>query len=146
MKTRSRQEPKATVHYWLLIIVALGLLSLAVGHFGGNNALDEAPAAIGSGEQRPESRIYTVTYRFGVFSPTNLRIRAGDTVTFKNDDTAGIRITTQLNPRTQRAEFDSVGPVPPNSSFSYTFTNEGVFAYHNAEDTRQAGVIIVRAP
>ena len=144
---RTRTEPKSPVNYWLLILFALALLAFAVAKLGDGNA-PELNANISTGQEetkQSQTRIYTVTFKFGVFSPTNLRIRIGDTVTFRNIDSQNIHITSQLNPRTKRAEFDSVGPVPSDSSFSYTFTNEGVFAYHNADDEREAGVIIVRA-
>lgn len=146
ISARTRKEPHSPVNFWLLIILALGLLAIAVAYFGDSNVVDESSARLGDQtEDKPQSRVYTVTYRFGVFSPTNLRIKVGDTVTFRNTDSGSIRITANPDPQGGRPEFDSVGQVPPNSSFSYTFISEGVFAYHNSANERQAGVIIVRA-
>lgn len=147
ISARANKEPHSPVNFWLLIILVVGLLAFAVGHFGDGNDADIQAAVGGSGvDERAPSRTYTVAYRFGVFSPTNLRIKAGDTVTFRNHDSGAVHIIATINSKTNRPEFDSVGAVPSDSSFSYTFTNEGVFAYHNAEDERQAGVIIVRVP
>lgn len=147
LSTRSKKEPHSPVNFWLLILLVLGLLAVAVGYFGNGRAPELETAAVGQEEERKlPSRTYTVTYKFGVFSPTNLRIRVGDTVTFKNKDSGGIHIIASANPQTDRPEFDSIGEVPTDSSFSYTFINEGVFAYHDVDDDRKAGVIIVRAP
>ena len=147
ISARTNKEPHASVNFWLLIILVVGLLAFAVGHFGDGNNADIQTANTGEQtERRAPSRTYTVTYRFGVFSPTNLRIKAGDTVTFRNNDSGAVHIIANINPRTNRPEFDSVGEVPTDSSFSYTFINEGIFAYYDADDDRKAGVIIVRAP
>jgi plastocyanin len=91
-----------------------------------------------------EARVYSISYRFGVFSPTNLRIHIGDTVRWKNDSPLPIRITAQLQAEQKVPEFDSVGSVQPGSYFSYTFSTAGVFGYINRSNSNESGVIIVR--
>lgn len=92
-------------------------------------------------EESREPRFYTVTYKSGVFSPTNLRIHAGDTVRFKNDSFFGIRIVADPH---QLPGLDSVGDIPQGSYFSYTFGEKGIFDYHNGKDAEQQGTIMVR--
>ncbi|HXV27090.1 MAG TPA: hypothetical protein VD862_03670 [Candidatus Paceibacterota bacterium] len=138
------KEPHAPVNFWVLIILSLVCMVAAIRFLGESGPAD-APVASGTPSERA-ARVYTVTYKFGVFSPTNLRIHAGDTVTFRNEGPRSVRIAGTLNPRTGRPEFDSNGPVPVGSSFAFTFAEGGVFAYHNSENEQEAGVIIVRAP
>ena len=130
--------------FWLLIIVTLILLAVAVNVFGSRQVdqvgIVTSPTASPIDVIPP--RIYTVSYRNGVFSPTNLRIHAGDTVRFRNDALLPIHITADAD--TKLAGFDSVGDVPQSSYFAFTFAAKGVFGYHNTRDAKQAGTIIVR--
>lgn len=92
-----------------------------------------------------EPRFYTVSYRSGVFSPTNLRIHAGDTVRFKNESFFSIHVISDPHPaHNQLPGFDSVGDIPQGSYFSYTFSEKGIFGYHNEKKPEEQGTIIVR--
>ena len=127
---------------WLLIVVLLVLMGLAVSILGGSQGLGGAVPAI-SEEPTPtetrQPRIYTVSYKNGVFSPTNLRIHAGDTVRFKNESLFSLRILSD-----SYLGFDSVGEIPQGSFFSFTFAAKGIFDYHNNSNAEEKGTIIVR--
>lgn len=130
--------------FWLLIILVLFLLALSVLMLGKQNVdnsgmtiVSETPTPTPS-ESTP-AKMYTVTYKNGVFSPTNLRIHAGDTVRFKNDGAFPIRIVSS-----DIVGFDSVGDIPQGSYFSFTFAAKGTFSYYNTRSTEQTGSIIVR--
>lgn len=143
-----RRQPSADPsrpHFWPLIIIVLVLLASAVAFFGPRSS-DATPgiSPTVSGTPDREARVYQVSYRFGVFSPTNLRIHAGDTVRFRNDSPLPIRITAQLQPGQKLPDFDSVGDVQPGSYFSYTFAKAGIYGYYNHSNPNEAGVIIVR--
>lgn len=130
--------------FWLLIVVSLMLMAGAVVIFGqaendisqGTISPTESPA------DSKQTRIYTVSYKSGVFSPTNLRIHSGDTVRFKNDGLFSIHIIA--DPPEDLVGFDSVGDVPPGSYFTYTFAAKGTFGYRNERDRTETGAIIVR--
>lgn len=127
--------------FWVLIILVLMLLGLAVtllGKSDNTGATSPTPIEPTPIESR-QPRIYTVSYRSGVFSPTNLRIHAGDTVRFKNEGLFGIRIVSQ-----DIVGFDSIGDIPQGSYFSFTFAARGIFEYHNQKNTKETGTIIVR--
>src|SRR3989344_1035381 len=127
---------------WLLIVVLLVLMGLAVSILGDSQGLGGAVPAI-SEEHTPtetrQPRIYTVSYKNGVFSPTNLRIHAGDTVRFKNESLFSLRILSD-----SYLGFDSVCEVPQGSFFSFTFAAKGIFDYHNYSNAEEKGTIIVR--
>ncbi len=130
--------------FWMLIILALVLFGLAVSMLGRfqNIGTDlPTPAETISAEIKP-SRIYTVSYKSGVFSPTNLRIHAGDTVRFKNEAIFPIRIVS--GPDNSLVGFDSVGDIPQGSYFAFTFAAKGIFDYHNDRNPKETGTIIVR--
>ena len=135
-------EPSGRLHLWPLIIIVMALLAVAVGFFSQESS--SAPSSTTSGTPERQARIYTVSYRFSVFSPTNLRIHIGDTVRFRNDSYSPIRVVAQLQPDRRTAEFDSIGTIEPGGYFSYTFANMGIFGYNNYADANEAGVIIVR--
>lgn len=131
--------------FWMLIILMLVLFGLAVSILGGGsqNLGTDLPTPT---ETVPTdvklSRIYTVSYKSGVFSPTNLRIHAGDTVRFKNEGIFSIKIVS--GPDSSLAGFDSIGDIPQGSYFSFTFAAKGIFDYHNDKSPKETGTIIVR--
>ena len=128
--------------FWLLIITMMLMLAGAIKVLGNSSKLiSKIPLPTPSELRGP--RFYTVSYKSGVFSPTNLRIHAGDTVRFKNEGFFNIRIVSdpQVN-GSQIPVFDSVGDIPQGSYFSYTFAEKGTFGYHN--NTDEQGTIIVR--
>ncbi len=130
--------------FWMLIILTLVLFGLAVSMLGRpqNPGADlPTPTETVSTEIKP-SRIYTVSYKSGVFSPTNLRIHAGDTVRFKNDGIFSIRIVS--GPDSSLVGLDSIGDIPQGSYFSFTFAAKGIFDYHNDKNPKETGTIIVR--
>ncbi|MBX4190115.1 cupredoxin domain-containing protein [Candidatus Parcubacteria bacterium] len=125
---------------WLLIILFLAFLPLSVMIFGKNQQLvgpiatiDPTPSATA------QPRVYTVSYDAGVFSPTNLRIHAGDTVKFKNSSVFPLHVTSS-----DVIGFDSVGDIPQGSYFVFTFAAKGEFSYHSTRNVDQGGTIIVR--
>lgn len=130
---------------WVLIILLLVLLSVAVLYFGSDVSYEPATASTGrNGAVRPP-RAYSVLYSGGVFSPTNLRIHSGDTVKFQNNSLAAVRIV----PDTEKDQlngvgFSNIGEISSKNSFSYTFSSQGIFNYHNERNPNEAGAIIIR--
>ncbi|HZZ99245.1 MAG TPA: hypothetical protein VFK07_00855 [Candidatus Paceibacterota bacterium] len=137
---RKANEPGIS---WLLIVLVLCLLALAVIVFGRPQQTLSGPLPSITPETSAmpsnQPRVYTVSYDAGVFSPTNLRIHAGDTVRFRNDSIFPIHIVSA-----DIIGFDSVGDIPQGSYFSFTFAARGTFGYDNQHSPDQAGAIIVR--
>ena|SRR3989344_3665373 len=130
---------------WLLIVLLLVLLAGAVSYLGERPNRDSGSGKIIPDAESRAPRVYTVSYKSGVFSPTNLRIHAGDTVRFKNEGFFGIRIASDPHPtHDDLPGFDSVGDVPQNSYFSLTFSSKGIFGYHNEGNPEEGGTVIVR--
>ena len=126
---------------WLLIVLVLILMAFAVSMFR-QPVISDTSGSIGfSLEPTPSTqpRVYTVSYKNGVFSPTNLRIKAGDTVRFKNESIFSIRIIGD-----DLVGFDSIGDVPQGSFFAFTFAAKGIFSYYSGENHNESATIIVR--
>jgi plastocyanin len=138
-KFRKENEPGIS---WLVIILLLALLAVAVMVFDKHDD-PIAGATPTPAEESPTpsmaARVYTVSYDAGVFSPTNLRIHAGDTVRFKNESIFPIHVVSD-----DIVGFDSVGDVPQGSYFAFTFAARGTFSYYNKHNKDQTGSIIVR--
>lgn len=138
----SDNEPKPKGYFWLIIVFLLAALGVSVAFFNRGNKYDLSALA-GQPQQTKETerapRIYSVSYKNGTFSPTNIRIRAGDTVRFENHSLFGIRVVSD-----DLVGFDSIGPVPAGGVFTYTFTARGIFIYFNEKEPEQVGKVIVR--
>lgn len=126
---------------WLLVVLLLILSAFAVTHFQSEQpAVSPLPSSSDDAVAPSTApRMYTISYDSGVFSPTNLRIHAGDTVRFKNDSIFPIRIVSD-----DVVGLDSVGDIPQGSYFSYTFAVRGTFGYRNTHNSDQTGSISVR--
>lgn len=127
--------------FWLIFVILLIIAAFSVVHFGSlQPTVSPTPTSsdLSASISNPP-RIYTVSYNSGVFSPTNLRIHAGDTVKFKNDSIFPIHIVSD-----DLVGLDSTGDIPQGSFFSFTFAAKGTFSYYNQSDPNQTGMIIVR--
>lgn len=140
-RRRRRRQKEPTSVFWIFIILILGLFVASVMFFtkGQTVEVSEKNATIVDDDESRSSRVYTVTYRNGFFSPTNLRIHMGDTVRFKNEGILSIRIISESLPG-----FDSVGTIPRGGVFSYTFSSRGIFQYYNERNEEEIGTVIVR--
>jgi plastocyanin len=146
LKERS-EPPVGPGLFWILIVVFLFFMGTAVYVFDGDRTAENASGNGGSPTPTASqlSRIYTVNYKNGVFSPTNLRIHVGDTVRFRNDGIFPIRILPEGYPdNADLPGFASVGDIPQDSFFAYTFAVKGVFGYYNEKNSKEVGTIIVR--
>lgn len=130
---------------WFLIPVLLIVFAGVILVFNKNRQFPQAARLPASLETAKQGRIYTVFYTSGVFSPTNIQINLGDTVRFRNDSFFGIRVVS--NPHPQHSDLpglDSITDIPQNGIFSYTFTQRGIFDYHNEKNPQQDGTVIVK--
>jgi len=129
-------------NFWFFVILLLVAFGLSVFIFNKNKEISNfsQPSPI-----YHNSKVYTVFYTNGVFSPTNLQINIGDTVRFNNDSFVSIRIVSDPHPQhNDLPGFDSVSDVLPQSVFSFKFIKKGIFGYHNEKNPSQGGTIIVK--
>lgn len=94
---------------------------------------------------RGASRSVRVTLTKDGFSPAQITITAGETVTFVSIAGAPFWPASDPHPaHTIYSAFDPREPVPAGTSWSFTFTKVGTWPYHNHLDPSEHGTIVVR--
>jgi plastocyanin len=86
----------------------------------------------------PAAQEVPIDIRDLAFSPDQVEIAVGDTVTWTNQDQVPHTATSN-----QQGVFQS-GTITPGSSFSHTFTEAGEFPYHCEFHPNMSGTIVVR--
>ena len=103
----------------LLIALVLAALGTGLAACGGSGD-DAAPAAA----QPPTSAGGAkVSVQDNTFKPGNIKVKAGDTVTFTNDGAVAHTVTA-----TDGADFDS-GTLAPGKTFSFVAAGHGKISY-----------------
>jgi plastocyanin len=98
----------------ILIILLIGLVSLGFLARLQNAPTPTSVATISS---------TNVEIKNMAFSPADLQVKIGDTVTFTNNDSVAHTVTSDTG------TFDS-GTIEPGKSYTKTFDTAGTFAYH----------------
>jgi len=88
--------------------------------------------------------VYNGSDERGGFAPQILRIKKGDTVTFKNQSALPLWIASNPHPlHTGYSGFDSKKSLKSGETYTFTFTRIGSFGYHNEMHLSHKGTIIV---
>ncbi|WP_428117766.1 cupredoxin domain-containing protein [Candidatus Poriferisodalis sp.] len=87
---------------------------------------------------------WVVTYSSdGLFVPERLEIVTGDTVTFVNESGYGVWPASNIHPsHAIYPTFDPLGDIPSGESWSFRFTRNGTWRYHNHSLASETGVIV----
>lgn len=161
---------------WLIIagvIIVLAFGYLAYSSMGRDVApaveensdtlTDEANESVGAetGESTPaasETSPVTITYDGSRFSPANVTVPVGTTVTWTNQSGGRMWVGSDDHPTHTRYDGTSTGehcangaPTGPEvfdqcsatASFSFTFTKPGTWAYHNHANSSARGSVTV---
>ncbi len=89
-------------------------------------------------------RTYTVELRDAGFFPTELTLRNGDTVIFKNVGTRAMWPASDPHPTHEDlSPFDPQDGIEPGQSWTYTFTTPGSWRYHDHFNVTSQGEIVV---
>jgi plastocyanin len=94
-----------------------------------------APTIVLSKPAKPQT--HKVTIKGMKFTPANLTIKAGDSVTWENADDRDHTVDAADN------SFNS-GNIGPNGTFSFTFNKSGKFAYNCGLHPRMRGQVVVQ--
>lgn len=94
----------------------------------------------------------TITYTDTGYSPATVRIKVGETVTFKNQSSQTMWTASAVHP-THRAypttggclgsTFDACKGVQPGDSWSFKFDIAGAWKYHNHLNPSATGTVVV---
>ena len=154
-----------TILTWVVIlVVVVGGIFLLVSNDTKNNVeedvVDTTMPVPAPGNEDVEEMIVNdsgnvVTYTKGGFSPKEITVKKGETVTFINESSgdmwvaSAIHPTHSLYPKKRRSDclgssFDQCKAVEAETSWSFTFDVEGKHGYHNHVRSSDSGKVIVK--
>jgi len=144
----------------IVLILTIVLLAFA-GYFAFTNRA-AAPLNLPTESEADagDSFAATVVYSNEGFSPSNVNIKAGETVRFVNTSSGNMWVGADDHPtHTQydgtstkehcadgeetKGTFDQCQAVPAGAYWQYTFDKEGVWAYHNHVKSSFGGTVTV---
>jgi plastocyanin len=143
--------------YWpfiVVIVVIVAVAAIAIGNKNSKNATTPPPAptptssnaatnntnpttASPSGSSSSTSENNKVTIANMSYSPADITVKKGTSVTWTNNDSIAHTVTADSN-----NAFDS-GNLGPGKTFSFTFNNVGTFAYHCTYHSDMHGKVTV---
>jgi plastocyanin len=116
----------------LLLVLVTALVGCTGG--GGSTTPPAATPPSGSGAA-PAASAPTVVEKGLAFDPSTLEVKIGDTVTFKNEDTA---------PHIVQIDGQDLGQQEPGASVTWTAATAGTFPYSCTIHPSMTGEIIVK--
>ncbi len=94
---------------------------------------------IGTENIPAEAKSWAVDIKGFAFNPGTVTIKAGETITWTNSDTAPHTVTDISGPESFKSD-----PVAPGGSFSHTFTKPGKYTYKCSIHPTMNGVVVVQ--
>jgi|SRR3989344_153341 len=92
-----------------------------------------------------QNKTWTISMTSNGFEPSELTIKAGDTVKFVNNDTAKHWPASDVHPTHQiLPEFDALKGIEPGASYQYTFKKIGEWSMHDHLRSSFRGTITVQ--
>lgn len=137
MKHQSDTQPKhpkrisaITAALCVVAILAIGVFAAACGGTTATTAAGPGTTAGGAGGGQ-------VVMKGFAFAPADVTIKAGESVTWTNQDSAAHDVTAD------NGEFKS-GNVASGATFSFTFAKAGSYPYHCAIHPTMKGTVTVK--
>lgn len=105
-----------------------------------------------------EPKTVIVTFTDSGYAPASVTIKAGDTVTFRNESDSAMWTASGAHPShalysgttlsehcpdAAQTSFDACGSTQPGGSWSFTFQKTGTWKYHNHVGPSDFGTIVV---
>lgn len=85
-----------------------------------------------------------VTYKDGVFMPSNFSIKSGTTVSFVNEGDDGMWVAANPHPtHISVPGFDALRAYNKGETYKFTFIKKGSFGYHNHLNPMARGTLTV---
>jgi plastocyanin len=109
----------------LAVIAVLALAVIALAGCSSTPAPTPAATSGSSSSAAPAAGAAVAISNFA-FSPADITVKVGDTVTWTNNDSVGHTVTSDTG------AFDSPNPIAQGSTYSFKFTKAGTYPYHCA--------------
>jgi plastocyanin len=91
------------------------------------------------------AKTYTIIFQNDVFTPNNVNIRQGDSVTWVNSAEYDFWPASNIHPTHEiYPEFDPKKPIGPGKNWTFTFTKSGIHRFHDHLLETATGSVTVR--
>lgn len=101
-----------------------------------------SPATSSAASQTAEKNVVTITS--SGFSPQNITIKAGETVTWMNEDTVDHTVNSAVHPTHQLYPPLNLGVIKPGGKSALAFPKAGAYKYHDHLNPSHTGTITVQ--
>ncbi|OGG24160.1 hypothetical protein A3A79_03135 [Candidatus Gottesmanbacteria bacterium RIFCSPLOWO2_01_FULL_43_11b] len=134
------------------VLIGLVVLLIGIGAgwfvFGGKTETPESampvPGTTGVTEMVVNEEQSTVTYTDTGYSPKEITVKQGTTVTFVNQSSGGMWTASAIHPTHQLLPgFDQLESVSKGGMYEYTFEKVGTWKYHNHVKATDTGTVVV---
>jgi plastocyanin len=124
----------------ILIIVVGG--AIALNHKSTDNSYSYNSTGSSPSASHPSQipSTGTINIKNMIFSPSQISIQKGGTVTWTNNDNTSHTVVDDLS----NVGGPSSGDIAPGSSYSFTFTKAGSYQYHCRIHPSMRGTIVVK--
>ena len=125
------------------VLVIIGVGGYFIMHHTSNTAattLNQSQSSSSASQQTAD----TITYSSHGFSPANLTVKTGATVTIKNTTSEDMQLDSDPHPVHTDDTDLNVGLVAPGQSRTFVVTKTGTFGYHNHLDPSDKGLITIQ--
>jgi len=127
----------------ILALVLVGAIVATALIFGGKSSDDDTNNGNKNDTSGTATSSATITYDGSSFSPEEVSIKSGGTVTFVNDSDTEVQPSSDNHPTHTVNPEINFGTIEPGESKTMTVDTKGEFGFHNHLSASQTGVINV---
>jgi plastocyanin len=128
----------------LIIVVIIGAGTFALTRNSNNSNTNESTQPIPANtSNNQQNRLNEITYDGKSFSPSQLIVESGATVTIKNTSSRQLQMQSDPHPAHTDDPDLNVGTVAPGQSKTFTVTQKGTFGYHDHLNPSEKGTISI---
>lgn len=106
-----------------------------------DTAVTESTTEVSS--DAPSADATVITYTNSGYSPAEITVKSGTTVTIKNESSRNMQFDSDPHPAHTTNEELNVETVKPGQTQTFVVKRTGTFGYHNHLNASQTGTIIV---
>lgn len=141
---------KAIIAIIILAVIGGGVFALTRGDSKPTTTSNTPVSSTPSSSPSPTAKTTdnnaaaTITYTNSGFNPSTLTVKAGTTVTIKNDSSNELVFDSDPHPvHTDDPELN-IGAIDPGQSKTFTPTVTGTHGYHNHQNSSDTGTLVVQ--
>lgn len=133
---------RSTVTIIVILLIIVAAAAIAVGHKSNNNSSPTTSNTNSStsGASGKQPMAGTINIRNMMFTPSQITVAKGGTVTWTNNDTTTHTVVDDLS----NVDGPHSGDIPPGGKYSFTFNHTGSFQYHCTIHPSMRGTIVVK--